>query len=60
MIDKIKGKYVLICDICGEEYPETFNSFYKAVQYKRDEGWKSHKHQTEHEDIWEDVCPQCQ
>jgi hypothetical protein len=27
MIDKIKGKYRLICDICGEAAEEVFSTF---------------------------------
>ena len=33
MIDKIKGKYRLICDICGEAAEEVFSTFDEAVDY---------------------------
>jgi len=56
MIDKFNGIYTLTCDICGEDAPETFDDFYDAVQYKKDNGWKSQKYRGE----WEDVCPECQ
>jgi Fe2+ or Zn2+ uptake regulation protein len=56
MISNFNGMYTLTCDICGEEAPETFEEFSKAVQFKKDEGWKSQKHKGE----WEDVCPECQ
>jgi len=56
MIYKIGGKYILACDICGTEEDETFYDFYDAVEYKKENGWKSQKHQGE----WEDVCPECQ
>ena len=53
---KFNGLYTLACDICGEEALETFEEFSEAVQYKKDEGWKSQKYKGE----WEDVCPECQ
>lgn len=59
MIDKQSGRYHLICDICGEESEECFDGFgdfYDAVQYKKDNGWKSQKRNGQ----WEDVCPDCQ
>lgn len=56
MIEKDGGMYILICDICGEEANETFFDFYDAVQFKRENGWKSQKYNDE----WEDVCPECQ
>jgi hypothetical protein len=57
MIERdFNGLYTLTCDICGEEALETFEKFSEAVQYKKDEGWKSQKHKGE----WEDVCPECQ
>ena len=55
MIDKIKGKYHLICDICGEEAGETFDSFDEAVDFKVDSGWISQKRNGE----WQNVCPDC-
>jgi len=56
MISNFSGLYALTCDICGEDAPETFDDFYDAVQYKKDEGWKSLKNNGD----WEDVCPDCQ
>ncbi len=56
MIDKIKGKYYLICDICGEAAEPAFWDFHEAVEYKRANGWKSQKHDGD----WQDVCPKCQ
>jgi len=53
---KFNGLYTLTCDICGEKAIETFEEFHEAVQYKKDEGWKSQKYKGE----WEDVCPECQ
>ena len=51
-----KFSYTLTCDICGEDAPESFSNFYEAVQYKKQNGWKSQKYRGE----WEDVCPECQ
>jgi hypothetical protein len=55
-IEKEGKKYCLYCDICGEEAEERFFGFYEAVQYKKQNGWKSQKSNDE----WEDVCPECQ
>lgn len=59
MIDKEYGSYTLACDICGREV-KPFDGFKDAVQYKKDNGWKSFKYRTENEDIWQDSCPDCQ
>lgn len=55
-IEPIEGSQVeLACDICG--YTVTsFDSFQEAVDYKKEDGWKSQKHKGE----WEDICPECQ
>jgi hypothetical protein len=55
MIDKEHGEFILSCDYCGEEV-SGFDDFYDAVQYKKDNGWKSKKIKGE----WNDVCPECQ
>ena len=55
MIDKIKGEYHLICDICGEEAEKSFDTFDEAVDFKVDSGWISQRHRG----CWEDVCPDC-
>ena len=56
MIDKFDELYSLTCDICGEEAGEQFDAFYEAVDFKKDNGWKSQKVRGE----WQDVCPDCQ
>ncbi|WP_027309311.1 hypothetical protein [Caloramator sp. ALD01] len=53
MIEKIKGKHYLICDVCGDDYE--FDSYDKAVKFKRESGWKSIKHS----DGWETICEEC-
>ena len=55
MIDKEHGEFILSCDYCGEEV-SGFDDFYDAVDYKKDNGWKSKKIKGE----WNDVCPECQ
>jgi hypothetical protein len=55
MIQKNNYTYELICNICGEA-TNGFEDFYEAVMYKKDNGWKSEKHNGE----WEDICPECQ
>ena len=55
MIEGFEGMYTLTCDVCGDEYPETFFDFYEAVEAKKIAGWKSRKI----DDEWEDVCDVC-
>jgi hypothetical protein len=56
MIEKSGGFYSLTCDICYEEADEQFFEFSEAVDYKKDNDWKSKKVNGE----WMDVCPDCQ
>lgn len=56
MIDKQYGKYVLVCDICGDAASEDFETFQGAVEYKKENNWKSKKQGSE----WLDICPDCQ
>lgn len=51
MIDKFGDSFTLTCDICGEEADEDFFEFYDAVEYKKNNGWKSRKIDGE----WNDV-----
>ncbi|MCX7951932.1 MAG: hypothetical protein N2594_08315 [Clostridiales bacterium] len=53
MIEKIHGKHYLICDCCGDEFE--FDSYDKAIQFKRENDWKSRKYNGE----WEDICDYC-
>ena len=55
MIDRQYGGYILICDICGEVNAETFYDFSDAVDYKKENDWKSRKIHGQ----WQDVCPEC-
>lgn len=56
MIVREYGSFTLLCDICYEEDPHSFIDFYDAVDYKKENGWKSQKNDN---DEWEDVCPKC-
>jgi len=64
MIEKINtNQFALSCDICcetidahNEHRQRHFDSFHKAVDYKKDNGWKSKKIDGE----WQDICPECQ
>jgi hypothetical protein len=57
MIEKVGGEFELICDVCEESADEFFDEFYDAVEYKKDNGWRSRK---DAKGNWEDVCPECQ
>ena len=55
MIENKNSNYELTCDICG--YSVTgCDTFQEAVDYKKENGWKSQKVS----DGWDDVCPDCQ
>lgn len=56
MIVKEYGRYKPVCDICGEAADEDFDEFMDAVDYKKQNGWKSQRY----EGVWMDVCPECQ
>lgn len=57
MIDGNGAYFELSCDICGDIADEEFDSFYEAVEWKKDKenGWISRKRAGD----WEDVCPEC-
>lgn len=55
MIDKGVLGYNLYCDICGI-LKMAFETFYDAVDYKKENGWISEKHKDE----WQDICQECQ
>lgn len=57
MIERSDDLYSLYCDVCGEEADEDFFDFHEAVDYKKNNGWKSQKR---NDGQWEDVCPECQ
>ena len=46
--------YSLECEVCGKTI-DNFETFYDAVEYKKENGWKSVKVNG----AWEDRCPDC-
>lgn len=60
-IEKNDGfnNFDLCRDICGEETNEGFDSFYEAVEFKKNKsnGWISKK---DSKGQWKDICPDCQ
>lgn len=57
MIDKIKNKYYLICDICGESLK--FDSWDDAIEYKRANNWINKKITKDNNEIWIEYCNNC-
>lgn len=54
MINKIKGRWYLICDGCSDN--EDFLEFQAAVDYAKANNWKTKKND---KDEWENFCPDC-
>ena len=54
MIVKSNNGYKLVCDSCGYEV-DGFDDFQEAVDYKKENYWKSKKFGDE----WEDNCINC-
>jgi hypothetical protein len=58
MIEKDgEHEFTLICDECGTETDEVFDSFTDVVDFKKNKenGW----HSVNEDDEWEDLCPDC-
>jgi hypothetical protein len=55
MIERSGDEFELICDCC-EDSVDGFEEFGEAVQYKKDNGWKSVKGAS---GIWYELCPDC-
>lgn len=59
MIDREYGKFVLVCDICGEEVTG-FDTFDEALEHKSKEGWRSRRgQQLDLKEGFVDICPAC-
>ena len=54
MIEKISGRYYLVCDCCGEDEME-FDDFSDAVDYKKANGWRA----VCEGGVWQDYCVEC-
>lgn len=52
-VDGVKEEYDLICDICGKTIK--FDTFNEAVQFKKDNNWRSKKQLSN----WIDMCDKC-
>ena len=55
MIEKEYGKYIGVCDICGEVTP-IFDTWTECREYIRD-NWKTSKNKKT--DEWENICSEC-
>lgn len=55
MIEKIHGTFIAMCDQCGEEHDETFDTFDDVVRALRLNGWTA----TKIGDLWVNICPNC-
>lgn len=53
--DEYAGPFYLYCDLCDYS-GGAFNYFDEAVDYKKENGWKSKKDKVKG---WQDVCPKC-
>ena len=56
MIEQEYGKYIGICDVCGEVTP-IFDTWTDCRDYMR-KHWKTRKDEKTGE--WENICPECQ
>lgn len=54
MIEKTSDRYDLQCDFCSNRIEE-FDTFMDAVEYKKQNRWRSIKSG----DDWSDSCPNC-
>ncbi len=55
-IEKDGREFFVYCDICGETAREFFDTFQDAVDFKKENSWKSRAEKGE----WLDICPECQ
>lgn len=51
-----KDEFSLYCDVCGETADRSFAEFQDAVNYKKENGWRSRLEK----DGWVDICSECQ
>ena len=48
--------FTLTCDFCGDEAEEQFEEFRDAVDFKKENGWRSVQNRNGE---WRDLCPAC-
>jgi len=56
MIENIKGEYHLICDNCGEEAEDTFDTYNEALLFLMTSDWTV---RNPNDIAWEYWCPRC-
>jgi len=56
MIEKQYGKFVVVCDNCGESGEGEYYTFEDAVNDKKSNGYISRKYSNG----WKDLCKDCQ
>ena len=56
MIERQGEEYILTCSYCEEEADEAFDEFWEAVEYRKENGWRSVKAKNGE---WWDLCPSC-
>lgn len=57
-LEKEKGKFVVVCDICGKSSSEEaydLENFYDVLEFLADNGWASKKVDNE----WTHTCEEC-
>jgi len=55
MIDKQHGKFIVVCDDCGEEYEPDATEFADIVEEIKNQEWTIRKRGQK----WEHYCEQC-
>lgn len=55
MVSRNYDRYYLTCDVCDTDADQEFDEFAEAVEFKRENGWRSRKTAGH----WEDLCPDC-
>jgi len=59
MMDREYSKFVLVCDVCGEEVGP-FESVEDVLDYKSAESWRTKMGQDLRlQEGWIDLCPEC-
>jgi hypothetical protein len=57
VIENVRGKYALICDVCGFKHPDgPFKTYNEALAVAEKEGWTTDSLLTD-EDV--EQCPGC-
>lgn len=54
-VEKEEGRFVFVCDVCGDELQTDERNWNEALEVKRFEDWGSRKEGG----AWIDVCESC-